>query len=139
MPTKRFKSKVDRWIFLLLIAIIVIDFVVVGMIIVDPGDPLTATIGIIGSLLAAALIISIMMGTHYTVTGDLLVIRCGPFRIKVPLAEIKSVKESRSQLSAPAMSMDRLLIRYRKRRRVMVSPEDKAGFLQAIGQELVEK
>jgi hypothetical protein len=32
--------------------------------------------------------------------------------------------------------MDRIRIHYGENRRVMVSPADKAGFLQAIGQEL---
>jgi hypothetical protein len=31
------------------------------------------------------------------------------------------------------------LIRYGKRRRIMVSPADKAGYLQSIGQELSEE
>jgi hypothetical protein len=139
MSTKRFKSKIDRWVFLVLVLAIVIDFVVIGAILLKPGDPLTATITIIASSLVVALIISIMIGTHYTVTRYLLVIRSGPFRFKVPLHQIESVREPRSPLSSPARSMDRLLIRYGKRRRIMVSPDDKAGFLKAIGQELVLK
>jgi hypothetical protein len=139
MSTKRFKSKIDRWLFLVLVLAIVIDFVVIGAVLLKPGDPLTATITIITSSLVVALIISIMIGTHYTVTRDLLVIRSGPFRFKVALHQIESVRESRSPLSSPALSMDRLLIRYGKRRRIMVSPDDKAGFLKAIGQELVQK
>ncbi len=139
MSTKRFKSKIDRWLFLVLVLAIVIDFVVIAAVLLQPGDPLTATITIIASSLVVALIISIMIGTHYTVTRDLLVIRSGPFRFNVPLHQIESVRESRSPLSSPAMSMDRLLVRYGKRRRIMVSPDDKAGFLKAIGQELVQK
>jgi hypothetical protein len=139
MSTKRFKSKIDRRLFLVLVLAIVIDFVVIGAVLLQPGDPLTATITIIASSLVVTLIVSIMIGTYYTVTRDLLVIRSGPFRFKVPLHQIESVRESRSSLSSPAMSLDRLLIRYGKRRRIMVSPDDKAGFLMAIGQALVQQ
>ena len=139
MPAKRFKSKIDRWILLVLIAVILIDFAVIGVIAVAGEDPLASTGIIVVSLLTVALIASLMLGTHYTVDRNLLKIRSGPFWFNVPIDQIESVRASRSPLSSPAMSMDRLLIRYGKRRRIMVSPADKAGFLQAIGQELSEE
>lgn len=138
LSTKHFKSKVDRWIILVLISVVVIDVAVVGSVAVAGGDPLTSTVTIVVCLAAIALIVSIMLGTYYAVDRDTLTIRSGPFRFKVPISQIKSVKASRSPLSSPAMSMDRILICYGKRRRIMVSPEDKSGFLKAIGQELSE-
>jgi hypothetical protein len=136
LPAKRFKSKIDRRILLVLIAVILIDFAVTGVIAATGEDPLASTGIIIVSLLTVALIVSLMLGTHYTVHQNLLKIRSGPSWFNVPIDQVESVKASRSPLSSPAMSMDRLLIRYGKRRRIMVSPADKAGFLQAIGQEL---
>lgn len=59
----------------------------------------------------------------------------GPLRRKVPIGQIISVETTRSLRSSPALSLDRLLIRYRKNRRIMISPADKAGFLQAIGHQ----
>ena len=75
-----------------------------------------------------------LVGTHYTVSGNTLRVACGPFRWKVPLDAIQSVEATRNPLSSPALSLDRLRIHY-GRRRIMVSPSDKAGFLKAIGQD----
>jgi hypothetical protein len=139
LSAKRFKSKIDGWILLVLIAVILIDFAVIGVIGVAGEDPLVSTGIIMISLLTVVLIVSLMLGTHYTVHQNLLKIRSGPFWFNVPVDQIESVTASRSPLSSPAMSIDRLLIRYGKRRRIMVSPADKAGFLRAIGQELSEE
>jgi len=72
-------------------------------------------------------------GTSYTLLADQLLIRSGPFRFRVPLSEITSVAPSRNPRSSPACSLDRLEICYRgDRSRILVSPEDKAGFLEGL-------
>ncbi len=81
----------------------------------------------------AAFMLWVLYGTHYTLTPDRLLIRSGPLRFRVPLAEIASVTPSRNPLSSPACSLDRLHVRYRESRRgVLISPLDKTGFLQAL-------
>lgn len=87
-------------------------------------------------LLTGAFIASVMFGTSYTIDRRVLTVRSGPFRWKVPLDEIESVEATRSPLSSPALSLDRLRVRYGKRRSILVSPADKERFLQAIGQQL---
>lgn len=71
--------------------------------------------------------------TAYVVDDTTLRIRSGPFRWSVPLAEIREVRPSRSPLSSPALSLDRLEIRYGRGSAILVSPADRAGFLAAIG------
>ena len=132
---KRFKSKIDSWILIVLIAIIVVDLGVVIGIASHPQDPLVTTATILLCIAAMALVASLLVRTHYSVDKDVLRIVSGPFRWTVALDQITSVSASRSPLSSPALSLDRLLIRYGKRRRIMVSPADKQGFLRAIGQE----
>ena len=84
-------------------------------------------------LLAPALMLWSFYGTSYTLRADQLLIRSGPFRFRVALAEITSVAPSRDPSSSPACSLDRLEIRYRgERSRILVSPEDKVGFLDAL-------
>ena len=46
--------------------------------------------------------------------------------------EIQDITPSRNILSAPALSLDRLKIRFGKRAFILVSPEDKDGFLRAV-------
>lgn len=136
MAARRFKSKVDRWMFVLLIFVIIMQVVAVGSAALQAGDPL-ATTGLIFVMIGVAgLMVWLIVGTCYTVDRGVIRIASGPFRWKVPIDEITSVTATRSLLSSPALSLDRICIRYGKRRRIMISPADKAGFLKAIGHEL---
>lgn len=69
--------------------------------------------------------------TGYTFAGEELLVRSGPFSWRVPLAKIDTVKPSRSMLSAPALSLDRLEICY-GRSTILISPADREGFLQDL-------
>ena len=133
MAPKRFKSKIDRWLLYLLIMVMIFEVVVMGAAATQAESPLEATILIVAALVIVALLGSMLIGTHYTVDGNTLRIACGPFRWKVPVDAIESVEPTRNPLSSPALSLDRLRIQYGKRR-ILVSPADKAGFLKAIGQ-----
>jgi len=134
MAPKRFKSKIDRWLLFLLVAVMVFEIVVMSIAATQATDPLEATFLIMAALAIVALLGSMLLGTHYTVDGGTLRIACGPFRWKVPIDAIEAVEPTGSPLSSPALSLDRLRIRYGKRR-IMVSPADKAGFLKAIGRD----
>ena len=136
MASKRFKSKIDRWLLFLLVAVMVFEVVVMSIAATRVNSPGAATVLIVSALAIVALIGSMLVGMHYTVAGDTLRVACGPFRWKVPIDAIQSVEATRSPSSSPALSLDRLRIHYGKRH-IMVSPSDKAGFIKAIGQEPV--
>jgi hypothetical protein len=61
-----------------------------------------------------------------------LKIYSGPFRQTIPFQEIKEIKRTRSPLSSPACSLDRMEIKYGKSKRVMISPADKENFIKMI-------
>ena len=136
MTPKRFRSKIDRWLLVLLIAVMVFEVVVMMIAAMQADNARDATLLIFAGLGVGALIAWLVLGTHYVVEKDLLRIIAGPFRWKVPLDEIDAVEATRNPLSSPALSLDRLRIHYGNGRRIMISPADKAGFLKAIGQEL---
>lgn len=136
MAARRFKSKVDRWIYVLMIFVIVVQIVAVGSAALQAGDPLATTGLIMVMIGVAGLMVWLLVGTHYTVDKGIVRVVSGPFRWKVPVDQITSVSATRNPLSSPALSLDRICIRYGKRRRIMISPADKAGFLKAIGHEL---
>jgi len=73
----------------------------------------------------------VLYGTGYRFEPDMLLVHCGPFRWRIPFAEISRVEPSRNPLSSPACSLDRLLIQYGSRQ-IMVSPADRAGFLSRL-------
>ena len=72
--------------------------------------------------------------TYYKVNDHQLLVKSGLFSWKIPLSEIESIEPTHSFLSAPALSLDRLAIHYGDGNRVVVSPKDKQGFINAIGQ-----
>lgn len=94
---------------------------------------LTRLAVLIGLLCAAAFMLWVLYGTDYALGDGTLLIRCGPFRYRVPLGAIDSVSASRNPLSSPACSLDRLLIKWDEgRRRILISPFGKDDFLRDL-------
>ena len=119
-----FPSKRDWWLGLLIWGLMVLAAVPA---LLKPGK------GQFIIMIAVILFIGwIWFGTGYDISDDELKIRCGPFRQRIPLKEIKEIKKTRSPLSAPACSLDRMEIKYGKSKRVMISPADKEGFVKCL-------
>src|SRR4051794_8639705 len=73
--------------------------------------------------------------TDYRIEHGMLRIRSAFIHWNVPVADIVSIVPTRNPLSSPALSLDRLQINYRKNggdAMVLVSPEDKRGFIAAL-------
>ena len=83
-------------------------------------------------LATAGFLLWVLHDIGYRLTSDELQIHSGPFRMRVPLAEIDSIEPSRNPVSSPAASLDRLSIRWDGRRRVLISPEAKLEFVAAL-------
>lgn len=130
----RFKSAVDPWFYLLALglpaAILIYAVSAVGM-----PDIATLIIILVIAVLAIGLPVWLLFSTYYEVVSGILRICSGPFRWEVPIKDIRSVKASRSVISAPALSLNRLEIQYGQRQSILVSPEDIQGFKQALGFE----
>jgi hypothetical protein len=132
-----FPSKRDGWIVGVIWGSLLIS-VVGGMIpLALPGNSLLEAILVVVVLVAMdGLMLWVLYGTGYWVTQDLLLIRCGPLSFRVRLADIESITPTRSLLSSPACSIDRLKIVYGfSQQSLMISPADKPGFLSAIVQQ----
>ena len=131
----RFRSKIDTWLVVLLGAAFLVGPLLVLM--QSRGGGVRAWIANLAVVVAvsvppAAITIWLFRTTDYTITEPDLLIRSGPVRWTVPLASIHSVRPTRSLLSAPALSTDRLEIRYGTWGVVVISPEDKRAFAIAI-------
>jgi hypothetical protein len=119
-----FPSKRDLWLGLLIWGLVLLAAVPA---LLKPGK------GQFIIMIAVILFVGwIWFGTGYEILDDELRIRCGPFRQRIPLQQIKEIKKTRSPLSAPACSLDRLEINYGKSKRVMTSPADKEGFIKLL-------
>ncbi len=126
-------SKRDLWI----VAMIWLGALVsayAGIAQLSTAGPLAARLAALIALLAAAgFMLWVLYGTHYTLTDAHLLIRCGPFRYRVPLSELDLVQPSRNPLSSPACSLDRLLLKWRgARKRILISPERKTDFVRDV-------
>ena len=138
MAAKRFSSRIDTLLLAILIVCLVADVAAIGLVLVAVKDPLEMTVAVLGCLLLGALLASILVATYYVVDKETLKIVSGPFRVSVDISDISSVTETRSLLSSPALSRERLLIEFGNKRKIMVSPKDQRRFLKAIKQQLRE-
>jgi hypothetical protein len=129
LSAERFVSKRDGWLVAVLWGASLVDFAVAAWLLAGPrGEP-----AFVAPLLVAAGLFQLhaLYGTHYTFEGDTLVVRASFFRWRIPVAAIESVEPTRNPLSSPACSLDRLLLRW-SGRSLMISPDDRAGFLRAL-------
>lgn len=120
----KFKSKNDLWIGLLVW--------------------LPITFFTVYSLFREGLIIKIIMistflflawlwaGTEYYISERILKIKSGPFAEDIPIKDILSIRSTRNAISSPALSLDRLQIRYAYGKVVLISPKDKERFIEEI-------
>ena len=134
MSVKRFRSKVDTWLVLVVVAaLVVLAAALVSMVVA--GASLAAIALFLGVMTAVMLFTGLIFTrTWYEIDARELRIVSGPFRWTIPRESIRSVEDSRNPLSSPALSLDRLRIRYGDKRWILVSPEDKKGFRKALGE-----
>jgi hypothetical protein len=131
METKIFESKKDLWLMAILWGAVLVNIVACSLFVYYGCPPFVWTFPlliIVGGLLP----LWILFTTKYTFTGDKLLISCGPMRVSLNVKEIESITPTRNPLSSPALSLDRLLIKYSGGKSVMVSPMDKEGFVSEI-------
>ena len=129
-PSSTFPSQRDPWLVALLLGAVAL----IGVSLVfarAQGRPGALGATVVG-LLGAALVLWVLYGTDYRLHAGELHVRSGPFRWRVPVAQIHAVEPTRSALSSPALSLNRLRIRYGDGKAVMVSPADREGFFEAL-------
>jgi len=128
-----YPSKRDRWLEVVVWTTLLVSSSAGLVGFASRAGPRILAVPLTLCLVTPALLFWLFYGTNYALLPDELLVRSGPFRFHVPLAEITSVVPSRSPISSPACSLDRLEIRYRgDRSRILISPEDKVSFLEAL-------
>lgn len=132
-----FRSAVDWW-FYAVVAVAGTVAVVAVLPVVASGTPGQVALGLGTLLIAVGLPLWLLFSTEYRVESKTLLVRSGPFRWTIPLADISSVRESNSALSSPALSLKRLEVTYGRGKSILLSPADRDGFLAALGRK-VEK
>lgn len=131
----KFYSGVDLWL-----AAVMLGYVLVSIGVplwhlfrfLGEGEPLDLP-GVIAPLLVLAMVSSVSVPCFYELRGDMLRIHSGLLVTRIPILAIRSVRATRTLVSAPAWSVDRLEIRYGAMQyRAIISPARKAEFLRAL-------
>ena len=129
----KFRSKVDAWL-----AITLFLSSAVALFAAYSIASRTADFGLLGPAMLAGIGAGLPMwlffSTNYHVHSGNLVIHSGPFGWQVPLLGITRIVPTRSALSGPALSLDRLRVEYGAGKVVLISPQDQEAFLRAISE-----
>ncbi len=129
-----FKSKVDKWLLICLI-LSVIACLLGTSVMLEEGGTLYTSIAAITIIAGAGFPLWIFVSTKYIVRNGNLKIISGPFSWAIPIESIKSVEETQSTITGPALSFDRLEIIYGEDKAIIVSPADETQFMQKLEQE----
>ncbi|EIM78431.1 hypothetical protein A3SI_02608 [Nitritalea halalkaliphila LW7] len=77
----------------------------------------------------------LLLNTRYTLLDDKLQVSCGWGNEKtIDIQSIKEISETRNPRSAPALSLDRLELKYGRFDAILLSPQDKQAFIHALQQ-----
>jgi len=129
----RFESKRDWWLVVLLRVMPLVVLAIVGNAWYMTHHEIRGPIA--GAILLLVFEIfffeSVMRSTYYVIEGDTLRIRSSFLTWRVPIAKIRSITPTRSAMSSPALSLDRLRIIY-DGGQIMVSPAEKGRFISAL-------
>ncbi|MGZ8852904.1 MAG: PH domain-containing protein [Thermoanaerobaculia bacterium] len=129
----RFDSRRDAWLVLLLrgLPIVILAVLAIGWDARHRGmaGPIAGVLILI--VFEAFFFEPLLRSTYYIIDGDTLIIRSSFLKWRVPIAKILSVTPTRSPVSSPALSLDRLAILY-DGKRILVSPQDKRRFIEAL-------
>ena len=128
----RFKSKIDWWLGLLLLLLPIGAVVPVATLYLN-NDP-SAYLGWISVIIMAVIYGGLLFPLYYELEAENVLIRFGLVRIRIPYQKIKKVVPTRSILSSPALSLDRLHIDTAGMG-AMISPKNKQEFLQELAKK----
>lgn len=128
-----FNSAVD-WFYISTTLIVWLVFPALGYVLHKKlqSKAMVALLLAVPGLFVLGLPVWLLLSTQYTITNDTLNIRSGPVNVDVDIQSITSITPTRSTVSSPALSLDRLEIRYGDDKKILVSPKDKDGFIKRI-------
>ena len=139
LPDETFRSRVDVWLVVLIVASTIVPMVVL---MVNPSSRgglgwasgMAITVG-------SAVVVLLLFGwtartTEYILHDDALFIRCAGLNWHVAYRDIRSVQKSNNPMSSAALSLRRIEICYGRYGRVLISPPDRDAFIDALKQRV---
>lgn len=121
LPRSIYRSKIDPWA-LPLLAVLPLIPAIAALLTHAPVAYLSFSVVFL-------LYFLLVFPVTYRLEADALEIRSGVIHWRVPYAQMRSVRRTRSAMAAPALSFDRLEICYGSTRQALISPGDANAFL----------
>ena len=134
LSDKKYPSKRDLWLTVLLLGLSVFFFYMSVMIYYEPVSIWIKIGSSLFFLVFAIYMPIILYGISYTLTSDKLIIKCAfLFTSTILLNQITEVFPTHNPLSSPACSLDRLRIKYNDHWfGALISPDDKQMFMKDL-------
>ena len=132
-----YHSKKDWWLVALVWVCVLLPFAIgIYNLVAPSGNDHAGWTLLVICTFTGVLILLLTYPLYYEITASKLIVRCGVVvRKEIPLSLIVEARSTRNPLSAPAWSLDRLQIDYRRDGGVssmIISPEDKLRFLREL-------
>lgn len=129
-----FKSKIDKWLLFCLI-LSIIACLLGASVMLKIGGTFNYVLAAVILILGAGFPLWLLISTRYIVNEENLKIKSGPFSWNIPIQSILSVQESQNAVASPALSLDRLEIKYGEDKAIFVSPVNPAEFMRKLNKE----
>lgn len=128
--SKKYPSKISYgllfFVLLVMIAPLIFELYTGGI-----SSKFIIAIGIIS--IPFAFILHLFFKTEYTIDDQILNIKCSfVLNENIDIASIKEISKTNSLISSPAPSLDRILIKYGKYNRIIISPRNKLAFAKDL-------
>lgn len=125
-----YKSEITWWVWLPVLAAIGAANVAALVAVFDTMSP-SVWVDVVMVALLDWMIIDMLLNTRYVIEGHFLKVRCSLFGGRYDLNKLTGVVPTHTWLSAPALSLDRLMLTF-GRQSVVISPSDRDSFLDQI-------
>lgn len=128
-----YRSKTDHWLWIVITIIYIGCFIPV---IIDSNQSLKLYLLLIASnIIPIFLIINIYTNTYYTIDDDKLSLRVKSgilLNNNYSINKITKIRNTRTWLSSPALSLDRIELTVGKYNKVVISPQNKTQFINHL-------
>lgn len=130
-------SKKDAWLVALVSGAIIVPVLIGVYHLFAPGGNIwLAGVTLLIGACTGALVLWLTYPLYYEIASGQLIIRCGRLSCQqIPLNSIAEVSPTKNPSSAPAWSLDRLEISYRRdgeNEVTLISPQDKMAFMRQL-------
>lgn len=121
-----YRSKIDLWLVMLIYGLISLSVIPAFI------YAFSWTLFVI-VVFFLALVTILVFDTKYIIDNNILYVKCGFLpKEKYDILQISKIKKTNTIISSPAVSLDRLEIRFIKRKTLVISPKDKISFVEKL-------